>query len=169
MGTNEKWRKTNRKQLALIILLLILVPYGIFFYYEQLADSSLLRCRFKINSQKTSVEFKLEIANRPKSRAKGLMFRKELEPNRGMLFVFPEVKIQTIWMKNTFVSLDLLFLNEDLEVVGLIESVPILNEKARSIKAPSKYVVELPAGSCKAQGIKVGARLVPKGPIPEGI
>ncbi len=101
----------------------------------------------------------LEVEKTPLGRARGLMHRKNLPENRGMLFVFPDEEERTFWMKNTYISLDILFLNRRLEVLGIVENVPILNETPRGIGKESMYVVELPAGTSKKVGIKPGSIL----------
>jgi uncharacterized protein len=106
----------------------------------------------------TSPPYHCEVADSESERAKGLMYRKELAQDRGMIFLMPEESIQSFWMRNTFISLDMLFLNSQCEVVDILESVPVLNDEPRTSRKPAKYVVELLAGSAKNGGIRTGSR-----------
>ena len=104
-------------------------------------------------------EVKLEVVKTPLNRAKGLMYRRNLPSDHGMLFIFPDEAERTFWMKNTYISLDMLFLDKKLDVLGVVENVPILNEAPRGVGMPSMYVVELPAGTSKKFGIQAGSVL----------
>ena len=100
--------------------------------------------------------FRLEIADRPVDRARGLMYRKSLAPDRGMVFVFPAEEVQNFYMKNTYVPLDMVFVSADGRVVGVVEDARPLTLDIRSVPAPSRYVVELNAFAARAQGIRAG-------------
>lgn len=110
-----------------------------------------------------TVKIKLVVAKTQVDRDKGLMFIKHMPKNKGMLFVFENEKKINFWMKNTYIPLDMIFLDKNKLVVGILENVPILNEKPRSVNKMSKYVVELNSGMSKKIGIQNGSRLV----IPE--
>jgi uncharacterized membrane protein (UPF0127 family) len=78
-------------------------------------------------------------------------------PDRGMVFVFPSEQVNSFWMKNTILSLDMLFLDRDMRVVGILERVPPQNEEPRVVDGKSQYVIELGSGVAAANGITVGA------------
>ena len=85
---------------------------------------------------------------------KGLMFRKhKLNSDEGMLFVM-NYGINTMWMKNTYIPLDMIFLNSRMKVVGYIENTEPLSLKQLYINHKSKYVLEMNAGSVKLHNIK---------------
>ncbi len=98
----------------------------------------------------------VELATTPDSRALGLMYRDELAEGRGMLFVFPESNTRSFWMRNTRISLDLLFLDEDGSIVGLQANAAPLSEAPLPSGAPCRFVLEVPAGYAAARGIGVG-------------
>ena len=102
------------------------------------------------------VSFRLEVAERPEERARGLMFRRSLAPDRGMVFVFPGEEVQTFYMKNTYLPLDMVFVAADGRVVGVVEDARPLTLDIRSVPTPSQYVVELNAFAARAQGIRAG-------------
>jgi len=105
-----------------------------------------------------------ELALTPETQSKGLMFRQELPPDRGMLFVFPRMEMKAFWMKNTFIDLDMVFLDSDLKVLRVFHRVPRSrpdqpeSEVARA-SAPAACVLELPAGAARAHRVKPGAKL----------
>lgn len=105
-----------------------------------------------------------ELALTPDAQARGLMFRESLAPGAGMLFVFAEAGPKSFWMKNTYVDLDMVFLDGDLKVLKVFHRVPRSapgqpeSELARA-SAPAACVLELPAGAARAHRVKPGARL----------
>jgi uncharacterized membrane protein (UPF0127 family) len=100
----------------------------------------------------------VEIARSDAERAKGLMHRKTLAPDAGMLFVFEETADHPFWMKNTFIPLDLLFIDEDGRVVGIDARATPGDLSPRSA-APSRYVLEVNGGWAEAHGVAVGDRV----------
>src|SRR4051812_2674154 len=102
---------------------------------------------------------KVEIASTEAARNRGLMFRRELKPNSGMLFVFQESSEHNFWMRNTLLSLDMIFLGEDRAVLGVYPSIPPQNDAPRGIGKPSRYVVEVAAGEAAAHGVGPGTRV----------
>ncbi len=114
-------------------------------------------------------EFWLEVADTPQTRARGLMFRRDLAPDRGMVFVFPKDDIQQFYMKNTYIPLDMIFIGSDLRVVGVVENARPLTLDIRSVDRPSRYVVEVRAFTASSRGIGAGATVrfdPPLGPVP---
>lgn len=105
-----------------------------------------------------------ELALTPETQARGLMFRESLAPDAGMLFVFPGEDVRTFWMKNTYVDLDMVFLDGDLKVLRVFHRVPRSyrgqpeGELARATAAAA-CVLELPAGTARAHKVRTGARL----------
>ena len=166
MGHNEKIRRTNRKQL--IFLAVFLICFGTFVAYagSLTKNWSLLPVSFSGSDAST---FHLEIASTPAERQKGLMYVKELAPDKGMMFIFPEESKRSFWMKNTYIALDMLFVDAQKKVLGILENVPVLNEEPRSVEGNSMFVIELAAGAAKAHGIKPGSSVTFGGPIPKAV
>ncbi len=110
----------------------------------------------------TGARVQTELADTPQKRARGLMFRKQLAPNTGMLFVFEEAGEWGFWMKNTTVALDILWLGPDKRIVHVEENVPGCNQDPCPEYKPNKdalYVLELPAGSVKREKLAKGMTL----------
>ena len=102
----------------------------------------------------------LEIARDPAARARGLMKRERLGAHDGMVFVFPASARHPFWMKDTLIPLDIIFIDEQLTVVGIVESAEPLTEQMRSVDVPSRYVVEVNGGFAAKHGIAVGTEVV---------
>ncbi|HKW37628.1 MAG TPA: DUF192 domain-containing protein [Burkholderiales bacterium] len=100
-----------------------------------------------------------EIANTFESRAQGLMFRKYLGPNEGMLFVFPQVETPCMWMKNTLIPLSVAFLDAQGRIVSISEMQP-QTETSHCAAGPSKFALEMAGGWFAAKGLKPGAALL---------
>jgi uncharacterized membrane protein (UPF0127 family) len=99
-----------------------------------------------------------EVANTFDSRAQGLMFRKSLGANRGMLFVFPDVAPHCMWMKNTYVPLSVAFMDEQGAIVSIHDMQP-LNESSHCAAKPARYALEMNQGWFAQKGIKPGAKI----------
>ena len=91
----------------------------------------------------------VEIADTPDAQMKGLMGRKNLSINKGMLFVFKRLKPRRFWMKNTPISLDIIFAGADGCIVNIAESTTPMSERGYRSDGPVKYVVEVRAGFAK--------------------
>ena len=101
---------------------------------------------------------KAEVAADFSTRAQGLMHRKALAPNAGMLFIFDEPAVHCMWMKNTFVPLSVAFLDERGTIVN-IEDMQPHTEQSHCAAAPVLLALEMGQGWFAQRGIKPGARL----------
>jgi uncharacterized membrane protein (UPF0127 family) len=103
--------------------------------------------------------FRVEIADDPDERMQGLMFRKSLAPDAGMLFLSGRTEAQSFWMKNTEIPLDLLFIAKDGRIADLHErSVPFSLQPIAS-KVPVWAVLEVAGGTVAKLGVKPGDRV----------
>lgn len=108
-----------------------------------------------------AVEIKLEIARTSEEHQTGLMHRDSLEADSGMLFIFETEEVRTFWMKNTFIPLDIIFLDRNFEIVEIAENTEINQTVKRySSKRPTLYVVEMNAGWSSRNNIEIGDRLM---------
>ena len=101
----------------------------------------------------------LEIADNEYERQLGLMNRKEMKENEGMLFIFPRQDYQSFWMRNTLISLDIMFVNDQKEIITIHKNTKILSETSYPSSAPSIYVVETLAGFADRHNIQVGDKI----------
>jgi uncharacterized membrane protein (UPF0127 family) len=103
--------------------------------------------------------FTVEIATTDQERQTGLMFRKELPEGRGMLFDFSRDQEVAMWMKNTYVSLDMIFIQSDGRILRIAERTEPQSEKIISSGGPVRGVLEVVAGTAKKLGIAPGDRV----------
>ena len=99
-----------------------------------------------------------EVAATADERSRGLMMRKSLQPNQGMLFVFERVSTPCFWMKNTLIPLTIAFIAEDGEIATLTDMAPH-DESSHCPSRPIRYALEMDQGWFKAKGIRVGDRI----------
>ena len=99
-----------------------------------------------------------EVANTPEAREQGLMYRKHMRGNHGMLFVFPESGVHTLWMKNTSVPLSVAFLDEQGVIINIDDMAPF-SEEQHHAAAPAKFALEMPIGWFSKREIKPGAKV----------
>jgi len=104
-------------------------------------------------------KFQIELAQTSNQRRQGLQYRKNLSLNKGMLFVFDFIAPTRMWMKNTFISLDMLFLSSDGRIIKIAEKTDPLSLNAISSIDPVKGVLEISAGSAERLEIKEGDRV----------
>jgi uncharacterized membrane protein (UPF0127 family) len=99
-----------------------------------------------------------ELAISDAERARGLMEREKINPDQGMLFVFEDEGIHSMWMKNMLIPLDFLWLDRNQRIVHIEENIPPCKREpcpSYASKIPAMYVLELKAGSIKANGLKM--------------
>jgi uncharacterized membrane protein (UPF0127 family) len=100
--------------------------------------------------------FLVEVADGPAKRELGLMYRRDLPADRGMIFLFPQEAEQTFWMKNTPIPLDMIFIDSQHRIVGIVEQAAPFSLEPRSVGRPSQFVLEINGGLSRRYGIKAG-------------
>jgi len=103
-------------------------------------------------------DIKVEIAKSYYQLQQGLMYRKELAPNTGMLFKYKHAQTVKMWMKNTYISLDMIFADKLGRIKHIAENTTPLSEELIVAPGLIKYVLEVPAGTVKRLSISVGQR-----------
>lgn len=114
-------------------------------------------------SDSTVVRVKVEIAQTEEQRSRGLMFRDILPPFTGMIFIFDKADYHTFWMKNTYIPLDMIFIDSELKIAGIVENAEPLSLTPRTINKKSKYVLEVRGGFCSRYGIEAGNKVYFRG------
>lgn len=104
-------------------------------------------------------DFQVEIAETNEQRAQGLMFRREMAADAGMLFLFGGSEVRAMWMKNTLIPLDMLFIDETGKIVRIAERTVPYSERAITSGGPVSAVLELNAGTASRLVIKPGDRV----------
>lgn len=103
----------------------------------------------------------VEVASTPAEIERGLMYRDHLPYDAGMLFAMGREAVWSFWMRNTFISLDILFITHDWTVAGVIPNAEPCTETLRSIHRPSSYVLETNGGWVASHQIIAGAKVRP--------
>lgn len=99
-----------------------------------------------------------QVAQTPEQRQTGLMYRREMPPNDGMLFIFEAPSPQCFWMRNTPLPLDIAFIADDGSVVNVAQMQPFSDASHCSAK-PVRYVLEMHQGWFAKRGVKAGSRI----------
>jgi uncharacterized protein len=106
--------------------------------------------------------FQIWIADTPARQQQGLMWIRNLPADRGMLFVHPESRELLMWMKNTFIPLDMLFIDDTGRIVHIAKRTTPQSEAIISSGKPAKAVLEIAGGEADRRGITIGNRVVHK-------
>ena len=101
----------------------------------------------------------VEIAQTQQQRSRGLMFRTSLEADSGMIFIYESPREITMWMKNTILSLDMVFIAEDGRITRIVANTTPMSEATISSRGPVRAVLELLAGAAQRLAIKPGDRV----------
>ena len=119
-------------------------------------DLTFASANLNIVTEATTLPVTIEIADTDTKREQGLMYRQSLGVNSGMLFIFDESAPHPFWMKNTYISLDILFINANKEIIYIEENTTPLSEELITSSDNSLYVLELNAGYVNTNHVEVG-------------
>ena len=111
------------------------------------------------SAQGQEVRVRVEVAATSREREQGLMHRKHLDPDAGMLFVYPFDSLQSFWMKNTFIPLDIIFIGNNRRIAGIAENTKPLSLERIQVDTPSRFILEVNAGFAKKHGIREGSQV----------
>jgi len=109
-----------------------------------------------ITKEGREIAFQVEVADTPVKREMGLQHRRNLDEDRGMIFLFPREEQLSFWMKNTPIPLDMVFISEERKIVGIVESTVPFSLESRSVSGTSRYVLEINGGLSRRYGIRTG-------------
>lgn len=140
------------KALPFLLVLVMALPAGaVTFRTERLAIETAGGGKFR---------FDVEIAETPQQMMQGLMFRQSMPPDAGMLFVHRRDQVATMWMKNTLIPLDMLFIDREGRVVGIHKNAKPHSLDTIAAPGPVRAVLELNGGISDRLGIREGDRVV---------
>jgi len=106
-----------------------------------------------VQGEDTVATYRLELAESEREVQQGMMWRKHMDPDMGMLFLMPEERMQSFWMKNTYVGLDIVYISAAGQVVSIQANAQPFSETPLPSDGPAQFVLELPAGTCAQVGI----------------
>jgi uncharacterized protein len=104
-------------------------------------------------------QVEVELARDDAARERGLMYRTHMPENRGMLFSWEDERVRNFWMHNTCIPLDMLYIDKQGIIAGILEQVPTLNDAPRGVRCPVAHVLELNAGWARAHGLAPGMKV----------
>lgn len=103
-----------------------------------------------------AVTVRVEVARTPAQTQRGLMYRRDLDADAGMLFLFRRARHQTFWMRNTYLPLDMIFITSDMRVLGVVENAAPESDDISEVDGVSQFVLEVNAGFARRHGIGPG-------------
>lgn len=152
--------QSNKKPLLLFIFGALFIILPIYVKHKEDAKATFLTGNIKFLTAKGEKNFFIEIAEKKHELKKGLMFRKELKENSGMLFIFEDQMHLSMWMKNTYIPLDMVFINSSNKVVDIVKNTKPLSKEIISPLEPAKYVLEINAGMAEKSGLNIGDSVI---------
>jgi uncharacterized protein len=124
------------------------------------ASVSFEQSHLTVDADGGQFEFVVELAVSPAQRSQGLMFRESLDEDRGMLFDFGRPQRASMWMRNTYVPLDMLFIDEDGQITQIAANTEPLSDAVIASREPVRAVLELRGGVSAKHGIEPGDRVI---------
>jgi len=128
--------------------------------FAQAAFAQLDVTPLSVRSGENTHEFTVEVAATDDEIRQGLMFREELAPDAGMLFDFGGMRVASMWMKDTLIPLDMLFILPDGKVVAIARNTQPHSLRSVTAGVPVRAVLELPGGRAKELGIEPGDTVI---------
>ena len=116
--------------------------------------------KIEVSIYNKNITFNVEVAKTIEERRTGLMYRKKLLNNEGMLFIFPREKIIQLWMKNTYIPLDVIFISKNKVIVDIKKNMEKLSETIVKSKVKSRYALEFNAGLINKLDIEIGDKVL---------
>ena len=144
----------NKIKITMLGFFLTILPSSLFSEINSPIFKQII-CSVNVGN-KNAQELSLEIADNEQKRSYGLMNRKDINSNSGMLFIWKNRQIRNFWMKNTYFNLDLFFLNKQGEIIEIYKNAKAFDETKITSKEKVKYVLEMNAGE---QNLKIGHKL----------
>ena len=141
---------------ALLLLILLALPAHAQEPLEESFQSDVL----VIVARDACFRFDIYLAVSPQQQRRGLMFVRDLPERTGMLFVYTDERYRSMWMKNTYISLDMVFARRDGSVTNIVEGTVPLSEESVTSSEPATFVLELNAGTARRLSIDEDSRLV---------
>jgi len=112
-----------------------------------------------LHSGTRSIPIRVELARTEPERERGLMYRNHMDADAGMLFLFPRQGPLTFWMKNTFIPLDMIFIDSQRRIIGIVEEAVPETETARRVDGESQFVLEIGGGIARRLGVAAGGEV----------
>ena len=143
-----------------LLIFCVFALLGLIFIFQEdhagAGVSDFPRGELIIETESGRLRLEVEIARNSEQRAQGLMFRTSMAENSGMIFIYESPRVISMWMKNTILSLDMVFIAEDGKITRIVANTIPMSEATISSLGPVRAVLELLAGAAKRLAIKPG-------------
>jgi uncharacterized protein len=166
-------KKSRRNKIIFVISFLILLAIiPIYMIYNSIENENIESKPFEpkfvkngklifLKNEKNEIikSIDIEVADNEAKRTQGLMWRRSMLDSVGMLFIFEIEEPLSFWMKNTYISLDIIYVNKSLEIVTIRDNTTPFSEVSLPSDKPSQYVIEVNAGFCYNYKIETGDKI----------
>lgn len=129
------------------------------FFFSLFFSLTAFSSELVIQTKDKTYVYQTDIADTPYKQQLGLMFQRELPDNYGMTFLFARPLVLKMWMKNTYLSLDMIFFNENGVITHIYKNAEPFSEKLISSQVPAKGVIEVIAGTVDEKNIQIGDKI----------
>ncbi|MEO0637792.1 MAG: DUF192 domain-containing protein [Pseudomonadota bacterium] len=130
--------------------------FSLFLAFSASSQAIFHEAPLTVETREGDVSFQIEVADDPDERSRGLMFRRSMPEDAGMLFVHDAPREITMWMKNTYIPLDMIFIGAEGKVVSVAADTIPHSLSVISSRVDARYVLELNAGMAKRHAIRPG-------------
>ena len=156
--TRNSIQKSRKLTTNIHFVGILFVLFAFFLSPLEAADDSRVPLVIETGEGATKVSHSVdvELALTREARALGLMYRKSMDSNHGMLFIFSNSRRVSFWMRNTYLPLDIIYIRSTGRIANILHDVPPLNELPRPSEGRVIAVLELNAGEAARRGIKAG-------------
>ncbi len=162
--------KKNLPNIYKIAALLIIAAVALYFIFTNFGGSEkktdeeyMFKKQGELTFQDTNgnslTKIDIQIAQTDFDRELGLMFRKDMNENRGMLFIFPDIQIRNFWMRNTLIPLDIIFVDSSKTIINIAKNTTPYSDNSYASTRPAKFVVEVNAGFSDKYKISAGDKI----------
>jgi uncharacterized membrane protein (UPF0127 family) len=161
---NKKTQQKNfwtQKNIIIIVIVLLAITASYFLFFRKITNEPKFVKEGEVtflnkDTRQQLAKIDIEAAINPTERSQGLMFRSQMDEDNGMIFIFDHMDMQSFWMKNTLIPLDILFI-DNKGIINTIHSNTIpYSEKSLPSKQKSQFVVEVNGGFCFRHNIHEG-------------
>lgn len=146
--------------IAVILVAAIVTSYFLFFKKNTANEPEWVKegevTFLSKNDRRQLAKIDVEVASNPTKRNQGLMYRSYMDEDKGMIFIFEREEMQAFWMKNTILSLDIIFIDSKGVINTIHKNTAPYSDKSLPSKVRSQFVVEVNSGYCERHGISEG-------------
>ncbi len=161
MNLAENLKEHRNIIFAISIIIIAIIIIYVSSLPQKATDTNDNSDTLKIITENDEVEIRIETARTNEERQRGLMYRESLCDDCGMLFISGVEQVENFWMKNTYISLDIIFINSKMEIVHIVKDTkPNQTEETYSSIYPVRYVLEVNSGFCENFDIELGNEII---------